>query len=134
MRKTVSFLAVIVLLLLSVALTGCKTLSPTVAIPRNDSIVLRYEYLHDSIYVDRIHYEKQKGDTVYLRDTVTLKYFSIKDKVDTLYLNKEVVITQPPEKYIPSFYKWCTGILIVLVILAGLYCVLRVVIRIYTKR
>jgi len=123
-----------VLFLLMISLSGCKTISPVVAIPHNDSIVLRYEYLHDSIYIDRIHFEKQKGDTVFLRDTVTLKYFSIQNKCDTLYKDKEVVVQLPPEKYIPSFYKWCTGLFIVLVILLVGYGVLRIVMKIYLKK
>lgn len=127
MRKILLFLILLVVV-------SCKTVAPVVETPRNDSIVLRYEYLHDSIYIDRAHYEFLKGDTVYLHDTVTQKYFSIVNKVDTIYLDKEVVITHPPEKYVPSFYKWCAGILISGIIAIILYVVLRIVIKVYLKR
>lgn len=80
------------------------------------------------------HYELIKGDTVYLHDTVTQKYFSVVNKVDTIYLDKEVVITHPPEKYVPGFYKWCAGILISLVVGMVLYVVLRIIIKIYLKK
>ena len=110
--------------------TSCKTVAPTVTTPRNDSIVIRYEYLHDSVYQDRAHYVYLRGDTVYIHDTVTQKYFSIKNNVDTVYLDKEVVIDHPPEKYIPKFYRICTLILALLL----LYYVLRLVYRLYFRK
>lgn len=133
MRRFV-MLCVSVLLLLSVVLTSCKTISPIVTIPHNDSIVVHYELLHDSIYIDRAHYMYLKGDTVYLHDTVTQKYFSITNHIDTVYRDKEVVIEHPPEKYVPDFYKWCAGILICLIILLVGYIVARVVIKVKTGK
>lgn len=121
-------------MLILLMVESCRSVAPVVETPRNDSIVLRYEYMHDSIYIDRAHYEFLKGDTVYLHDTVTQKYFSIVNKVDTIYLDKEVVITHPPEKYVPPFYKWCAGILISGIIAIILYVVLRIVIKVYLKR
>lgn len=134
MEKGGGFMKKILLFLILLVVVSCKTVAPVVETPRNDSIVLRYEYLHDSIYIDRAHYEFLKGDMVYLHDTVTQKYFSIVNKVDTIYLDKEVVITHPPEKYVPSFYKWCAGILISGIIAIILYVVLRIVIKVYLKR
>ena len=126
--------SIVALLLMSLIATSCKTVAPTVTTPRNDSIVIRYEYLHDSVYQDRAHYVYLQGDTVFVHDTVTQKYFSIKNNVDTIFLDKEVVVEHPPEKYVPAFYKWCAGILIVGVILLVLYVVLRIVIKIYLHK
>jgi len=128
------FIVLVVLFWLMVSLSGCRSVAPVVTVPRNDSIVLRHEILHDSIYIDRIHLEIQKGDTVYLRDTVTQKFFSIQNTCDTIYKDKEVIIQPPPEKYIPKFYKWCTGLFWLLVVLIVGYTILRIVIKIYLKK
>lgn len=126
----------IVVLLLQVAalLSSCKTVAPIVTTPHNDSIVIKYEYLHDSIFIDRAHFEFLKGDSVYIHDTVTKTYFSIVNRIDTIYRDKEVVVTLPPEKYIPAFYKWCTGILIAIGVLLIIYVGMRVLMRVYLHK
>jgi len=91
--------------------TITQTNTRTITIQR-DSI-----YLHDSIYVR----EYIQGDTVY-RDKIVEHW---KDRwlsrADTLQRCDTITITQTqtikePVKYVPGFYKWCAGILIVVVI------------------
>ena len=70
---------------------------------------------HDSIYV----YERTKGDTVYLTRTEWRERWRtqiVHDTIrDTQYVTQ--VVEKPPVKYIPKFYKWCTGILWAIVLL-----------------
>lgn len=119
---------------LSLVLIGCKTSAPIVTTPRNDSVVIRNVYHHDSIYIHDSVFIAMQNDTVVVHKWHTDWRYSIKTNSDTVYLDKEVVVTLPPEKYIPPFYKWCTGILIVLVILLLLYVALRVIIWIYARK
>ena len=72
-------------------------------------------YLRDSVCVS----EKQRGDTMYLtrvewRDRWRTRVE--KDTVMDVRVEKEVV-QLPPERYVPKFYKWCTGLLFALLTL-----------------
>jgi len=135
MKTRIYFLCFVILLMpLLLMLTGCKSVAPVVTTPRNDSIVIRNVYHHDSIYVQDSMAISTLRDTVYIHKWHTDLRYSIKNHTDTVYLDKEVVITMPPEKYVPSFYKWCTGSFIVIVVLLLLYVALRIVIRIYAHR
>ena len=72
--------------------------------------------LHDSIYV----HEMMRGDTVYLTRTEWRDRWRVRIERDTVVdvrVEKEV-IKQPPEKYVPKFYKWCTGLLFAIGLLA----------------
>ena len=73
-------------------------------------------YLKDSVFVS----EKQRGDTVYLirvewRDRWRTRVE--RDTVMDVRVEKEVV-QLPPERYVPKFYKWCTGLLLAILVLA----------------
>lgn len=126
--------SILVLLLMSLIVTSCKTVAPIVTTPHNDSVVIKYEFKHDSVYLDRAHYMYLKGDTVFVHDTVTQKYFQNVFKTDTIYKDKEVVIEHPPEKYVPPFYKWCAGILISLIIVIIIYWGVRIAKAIYLRK
>lgn len=112
-----------------VLLSACRTFEPLVSVPHNDSIHIREMYhldsifIHDSISVATIH------DTVFVDRWHTNIRYSIKHHTDTVYHDKQVIVTLPPERYIPAFYKWCTGILIGILILIVLYFVVRILIR-----
>ena len=76
-----------------------------------DTVVVR-----DSVFVS----ERQKGDTVYLTRTEWRERWRtrvVHDTVAEVRVEKEIV-QLPPEKYVPKFYKWCTGLLIALVVAA----------------
>ena len=82
----------------------------------NDSVTFVHEkasidtiYLRDSVFIS----ERQRGDTVYLTRTEWRDRWRTRIERDTVVdvrVEKEV-IKQPPEKYVPKFYKWCTGLL-----------------------
>lgn len=82
------------------AFVGCKTPQlptlPNSSDRSHDSI--RTEYVHDSVYIDRWHKEVQKGDTIYIHDSIDRwrnKYVYIHDSIDnsrtdTIYQTVEI--------------------------------------------
>ena len=72
-----------------------------------DTILLR-----DSIFIS----ERQRGDTVYLTRVEWRDRWRTRVERDTVMdvrVEKEVV-QLPPERYVPKFYRWCTGLLFAL--------------------
>ena len=113
-----TFLVLLALLMVFIALTGCKC--PCAAIPsggshqeQNDSV--RTEYIHDSVYIDRWHTEFMRGDTFYIHDSIDRykdRFVYIHDsidnsRIDTIYQTIEI------EKKGSAFWKgsgialWC---------------------------
>ena len=79
-----------------------------------DTVVLR-----DSIYIR----EFIKGDTVF-RDRVEYHDRWLTQIVhDTVLKTDSIVqvIEHPPERYVPKFYKWCTGILFFFIVIFLIY-------------
>ena len=74
------------------------------ALQRIDTI-----YRHDSVFIQ----ERTKGDTVYLTRTEWRDRWRIREVHDTIHNTQYITqtIEHPPEKYVPKFYKWCTGLL-----------------------
>ena len=79
-------------------------------------------YLHDSVFVREV----MRGDTVYLTRTEWRDKWRTRVVHDTVRHTEYVdrVVEKPPERYIPKFYKWCTGalwavlgVLVVLIVL-----------------
>ena len=73
-------------------------------------------YLRDSVFVS----EKQRGDTVYLTRVEWRDRWRTRVERDTVVdmrVEKEVV-QLPPKRYIPKFYRWCTGLLWAILVLA----------------
>ena len=73
-------------------------------------------YLRDSVFVS----EKQRGDTVYLTRVEWRDRWRTRVERDTVMdvrVEKEVV-QLPPKRYIPKFYRWCTGLLWAILVLA----------------
>ena len=68
-----------------------------------DSIYIREFIKGDTVFRDRVEY-RDRWRTQIMHDTV-LRTDSIVE-----------VIEHPPERYVPKFYKWCTGILFALVL------------------
>ena len=96
----------------------------------NDSVTFVHEkasidtiYLRDSVFIS----ERQRGDTVYLTRTEWRDRWRTRIERDTVVdvrVEKEVV-QLPPERYIPKFYKWCTGLLFAIGLLAMGYWLLK---------
>ena len=73
-------------------------------------------YLRDSVFVS----ERMRGDTVYLTRVEWRDRWRTRVERDTVMdvrVEKEVV-QLPPERYVPKFYKWCTGLLLAFLVLA----------------
>ena len=73
-------------------------------------------YQHDSVFVREV----MRGDTVYLTRTEWRDRWRTRVERDTVMdvrVEKEVV-QLPPERYVPKFYKWCTGLLLAFLVLA----------------
>ena len=72
-------------------------------------------YLRDSVFVS----EKMRGDTVYLTRVEWRDRWRTRVERDTVMdvrVEKEVV-QLPPERYVPKFYRWCTGLLLAILVL-----------------
>ena len=89
-------------------------------------------YRHDSVYVREV----MRGDTVYLTRTEWRDRWRTRVVHDTVQHTKYVdrVVEKPPERYIPKFYKWCTGLFWAIIAGVILYYVLKIVIRFYIKK
>ena len=85
---------------------------------RHDSVIYRERTIHDTVYVTKEVYrdrleargERQKAVRT---DTVVVTEW------------REKVIELPPERYVPKFYKWCTGLFWAIFVLAISYWILR---------
>ena len=97
---------------------------------RVDTVVVRDSvYRHDSV----IYRERTVLDTVYITKEVYRDRLEARGKrqkavrTDTLVVTewREKVIELPPERYVPKFYRWCTGLLWAIGLLAIGYWVLK---------
>lgn len=115
MRK---FLFFILFLVNVVLMVGCVTQQPTTNTSlRNDSVVIRTEYIHDTTLVERIREIYNAPDTLYIHDSTIIYKYRDKVKIDTLYRyhTDTTVIVQEKlvEKPIAPFVKnscitlWC---------------------------
>ena len=115
------------------ALPSCRSLDPAIvasatssasaATHTHDTLILRDTiYRHDSV----IYRERTIHDTVYITKEVYRDALNSKSKIqnstktDTLVVTKwrEKIIEQPPERYIPPFYKRCTILFWIILIIA----------------
>ena len=68
-----------------------------------DSVVQRERTIHDTVYVtkevyrDRLEARGERQKAVRTDTVVVTEY-------------RDRVIEHPPERYVPKFYKWCTGL------------------------
>ena len=100
-----------------------STLTDTVvqrdSVVLHDSIIYRERTIHDTVYVTKEVYrdrleargERRKAER---NDTVVVTEY------------RDRVIEHPPEKYVPKFYKWCTGFLWVILGVLGVVVVFKV--------
>ena len=118
--------------------TSCKSVNPCLSTIHRDSVAYIIHQtidtivMHDSVYVREV----QRGDTVYLTRTEWRDRWRTRVERDTVVdvrVEKEVV-QLPPERYVPKFYKWCTGLLMAIIAGVILYYVLKIVIRYYLRK
>ncbi len=122
-----------IIILVSTSCSSTKCCSDALRAVQNSSEVQKVRsvdtvVIRDSVFVqDSIIYrERTILDTVYItkevfRDALNSKFLiqnSIKtDTVVDVRVEKEVV-QLPPKRYIPKFYRWCTGLLWAILVLA----------------
>ena len=83
-----------------------------------DSIVYREKVVHDTVYITKEVYRNQRLSTFDIQHST---------KADTIHVveYRDRVIEQPPERYVPKFYKHCTTYFWCIVVLFLLYIVFR---------
>ena len=105
------------------AIVASATSSASAATHTHDTLILRDTlYRHDSV----IYRERTIHDTVYItkevyRDRLEARGERQKaERTDTVVVTeyRDRVIEHPPERYVPKFYKWCTGLLWAILVLA----------------
>ena len=133
MKKSSSKSLTIVLALSMVTtifvLQSCKSLDPSPCTLHRDSVAYTIHHTVDSVFLrDSVFIsEKIRGDTVYLTRTEYRDRWRTRVVHDTVRHTEYVdrVVEKPPERYIPKFHKWCTGLFLAISILLISYCVLR---------
>ena len=85
---------------------------------RHDSIIYREHTVHDTVFIIKEVYREASHSTLNSQHST---------KADTVRIveYRDRVIEHPPERYIPKFHKWCTGLFLTISILLISYCVLR---------
>ena len=102
-----------------VALVSCKSVDVVTNAQVQEVQTLRTVdtvVLHDSIFIREV----MRGDTVYLTRTEWRDRWRTRLVHDTIRDTQvvEKVIEKPPVRYVPKFYKWCTGLLLAFLVLA----------------
>ena len=111
----------LILCMMCLFFLSCRSLEPTISGTHNLSLIAHTSHhdtvvLRDSVFVS----EKQRGDTVYLTRVEWRDRWRTRVERDTVMdvrVEKEVV-QLPPERYVPKFYRWCTGLLLAILVLA----------------
>ena len=128
--KSPTFVLALSLATIILVLPSCSSTRSMPVVQRSDttSYVQRSAthdtiYLHDSVYIREV----LKGDTVYLTRTQYRDRWRTRLVHDTIRDTQivEKVIEHPPERYVPKFYKWCTGLLLGLLLVTGIVLALK---------
>ena len=85
---------------------------------RRDSIVYREKVVHDTVYITKEVYRDQRLSTFDIQHST--KAYTV---VVTEYRDR--IVELPPERYVPKFYKWCTGLFWAIGLLAIGYWLLK---------
>jgi hypothetical protein len=83
-----------------------------------DSVIYRERTIHDTVYITKEIYRDTHNSSLIARNSA---------QADTIHIveYRDRVIEQPPERYVPRFYKWCTGLLWAIIALAVGYWAIR---------
>ena len=74
------------------------------------------------------------GRFIVIHDDNTARVAVDKLVVDTIYQDVVRNIEHPPEKYVPRFYQWSTGLFWTIVAAVVIYFILKIVIRVYFRK
>ena len=122
------------------ALPGCKSVSSVESLMSNvenqevhDSQLSTFDIQHSALRDSIIYRERTIHDTVYITKEVYRDRLEARGerqkavRTDTIVVTeyRDKIIEHPPERYVPKFYKWCTGLLWAMIVLAIGYWVLR---------
>ena len=68
---------------------------------RHDSVIYRERTIHDTVYITKEIYREALNSKFLIQNSA---------KTDTVVVTeyRDRVVAQPPERYVPKFYKWCT--------------------------
>ena len=128
-----------------VCLVSCKSLNPSLYTLHRDSVAYTLHksvdtivqrdtfYRHDSV----IYRERTIHDTVYITKEIYREALNSKFKIqnsaktDTIVVTeyRDRVVAQPPERYVPRFYKISTAILYILIALIIVFIVIKIRLR-----
>ena len=117
--KSRTFVRVLSMGIILLASVSCSSTRLMPVVQSNDTLHFTQKsarvdtiYLHDSVFVS----ERMRGDTVYLTRVEWRDRWRTRVERDTVVdvrVEKEVM-QLPPERYVPKFYRWCTGLLFAL--------------------
>lgn len=79
-----------VLVALFLSFIGCKTLPPIIPQTQRDSTHTRIETRVDTFWRDRWHTEKQRGDTIFIHDSIYLENIKYRDRVDSIVVRDSI--------------------------------------------
>lgn len=85
-----AFIASILVALFFGLFCGCKTLPPPIPTTSRDSTHTRIETRVDTLWRDRWHTEKQRGDTIFIRDSIYLEKIKYRDRVDSVTVSDSI--------------------------------------------
>ena len=70
---------------------------------RHDSVIYRERTIHDTVYITKEVYRDR------LHSTLNAQHSTLADTIHIVEY-RDRVIEHPPERYVPKFYRWCTGL------------------------
>lgn len=73
-----------------VCFCGCKGQSAIVLPQTHDSVRVSIRTEYDSVFIDRYHIIKEKGDTIYIRDSIFIEKWRELNKRDTLFVEDSI--------------------------------------------
>ena len=85
---------------------------------RHDSVIYRERTIHDTVYVTKEVYRDR------LHSTLNAQHSTLADTIHIVEY-RDRVIEHPPERYVPKFYRWCTGLFWAIGLLAIGYLALK---------
>ena len=133
--KSPTFVLALSMAMILLALLSCRSIPSTPIVQSSDStslikkkdiqnsaFLIQNTHIHDSV----IYRERTIHDTVYITKEVYRDALNSKSKIqnsaqsDTVRIveYRDRVLQKPPERYVPKFYKWCTGVLLAIIVLA----------------
>ena len=127
--KSATFVRVLNMVIILLVSVSCKSVEPSLYTLHRDSVAYTIHQtidtivMRDSVYVREV----MRGDTVYLTRTEWRDRWRTRLVHDTVRHTEYVdrVVEKPPERYVPKFYRWCTGLLFAIGLLAIGYGLLK---------